>query len=499
MSQVSTNEVSIGYVIETALGTPPASPTWKLLEPNSIGTYGADITTVSREPISKNRQRKKGTTTDLDSSVEFEADLTLDHFIDFAEAFVHAVFNGPVNFSDEDTDQCTAVTGSDSYTVDANGDLAEDTLIFAQGFTNDANNGLKEVATGATGTDIPVEETLVAEASPPSTCEISVAGFRSAIGDLDVASVSGGVVTITSTALDFTTLGLTVGQEVYFGGEAAINKFSNAENVGYGRLLTIAANQITFDKTDQTWVTEANTTQLVDIYFNRFLRNVAVDDVDYIERSFHFEATYPDLGGIGTDEYEYAKGNRANEMTFNLPLTDKATIGFGFIGTDTEPPTTTRLSGSTTIQPTKDVAFNTSADIARLRIQQTDYTDITSYFKSLTLTLNNNVSPEKVLALLGAAFMNTGNFFVDVESQILFTDSAVPTAIRNNETLTMDFIVKNDNGAIAFDFPSITLGGGDKELPVNETVLMNTTGMAFEDADLGTSIGISLFPFIPAS
>lgn len=501
MSQVSTNEVALSYVEETSLGVAPASPAWKLLEPNTIGALGAEITTVPREPITKDRQRKKGTTTDLDSTVEFEADLTLDHFVDFSEAFVHAVFNGPVNFSDEDTDQVTAVTATDDYTVGANGALAQDTLIFAQGFTNSANNGLKEVALGSTATAIEVEETLVVEAAPPSTAELSVAGFRTAAGDLDVDTVSAGVVTLSSTALDFTTLNLTVGQMLYFGGAASINKFltNPTANVGYARLVTIAANQITIDKTDQAWIVEANTAQLVDIYFGRFLRNVAIDDADFIERSYHFEAQYPDLGGIGITEFEYAKGNRANEMTLNLPLTDKATVGFAFVGTDTDVPTATRKSGSTDINPSKDVAFNTSADIARLRIQQTDETIITTFFKSITLTLNNNVSPEKVLAQLGAAFMNTGNFFVDIESQVLFTDKSVPTAIRNNETLTMDFVIKNDNGAIAFDFPSLTLGGGDKEFPVNETVLMNATGQAFEDSILGTSIGIALFPFVPAT
>ena len=95
--------------------------------------------------------------------------------------------------------------------------------------------------------------------------------------------------------------------------------------------------------------------------------------------------------------------------------------------------------------------------------------------------------------------MNIGNFFVDIEAQIVFTDKSVPTAIRNNETLTMDFNIKNDNGAIMFDVPSMTLGGGDKELPVNETVLMNLSGQAFDDASLGTSIGISLFPYVPSS
>ena len=115
------------------------------------------------------------------------------------------------------------------------------------------------------------------------------------------------------------------------------------------------------------------------------------------------------------------------------------------------------------------------------------------------MTLNNNVSPEKVLGTLGAAFLNVGNFDVDIEAQILFTDKAVINAIKNNTTVTMEFSLRNDNGGIFVDIPSMTMNGGDREFPENETVLVNIPSEAFQDATLGTSIGISDFAFLPAS
>ncbi|RUQ78142.1 hypothetical protein ELZ22_17345, partial [Brucella abortus] len=98
---------------------------------------------------------------------------------------------------------------------------------------------------------------------------------------------------------------------------------------------------------------------------------------------------------------------------------------------------------------------------------------------------------------LGAAFMNTGNFEVNVEAQVLFTNGDVVAAIRENETVALDFILKNEDGAIAVDIPSMTLGGGGRDFPVNESVLLNSTGMAFKDATLETSIGVSLFAIVP--
>lgn len=123
---------------------------------------------------------------------------------------------------------------------------------------------------------------------------------------------------------------------------------------------------------------------------------------------------------------------------------------------------------------------------------------MTSCFKDFTLSLNNNVSPERCIGTLGAEFMNTGNFLVDLEAEVLFTDVDVVSAIRNNETVTLDAVIRNNDGAVAVDIPSLTLGDGAKSFPVNESVTISLSGQAFNDATLGTSVGISTLPGVPA-
>lgn len=465
------------------------NPVWKLIEPNGINQLGAEITTVPRNPISRNRQRRKGTTTDLDSAIEFEADFTLDHFEDFAESLVFSDFIGAKVFDPSATD-------TNSYTVGNIGvTLAQNTLVYARGFTNSANNGMKVVNSGATTTDIPVTTALIAETNPANAV-VEVAGVRGASGDLQINSAGN----LISTTLNFTTLGLTPGQAIFVGGIASANRFTAAANFGFARIVSIAANLLTLDKKLTTFVTDAGTGKQIDILFGRFLRNVPVDHTDYLERSLMFEAAFPNLGAGAATEYEYSRGNFTNNLQFNLPLADKATITASFVGIDTDPATLTRKNGASTPgEPLKTSALNTSADIMRLRVTKVDESGLTTDFKSVTLTLNNNVTPEKVLARLGAAYMNVGNFEVDLESQIVFTDSDVSAAIRNNETVTLDFAIRNNDGAIFVDVPSVTLGGGGREFPLNESVLMNVTSQAFQDGTLGTSIGISLFPFVPTS
>ncbi len=491
MAIVKTNNISFAYAIEDSLKTLPGSPTWYILEPNDITTFGATITTVAREPISKDRGRRKGTVTDLESATEFEHDLTLDAFIAFAEAFAFANFKG-----DTIETPTNVAASTDTYTVGSGPTLEANQLVFARGFANSANNGIHEVASG-TATTVVVTSSLTNE-TPPANALLETAGLRFETGELAI-SVSAGVATLTYSASTSSIGALSgyieVGQVIHVGGVTSGRQFS--AGAGYGRVTAVDNTTITLDKLDSNLATDPGTGETVDVLFGRFLKNVDVDDADFLERSFQFEAAYPDLDSVGTDEYEYSVGNRANTMAIALPLADKSTVTFGFVGADTETPTTTRKTNAgSAVDPVQTTAFNTSSDIARLRLVQ-DATGLTTCFKDVTLTLNNNVTPEKCLGTLGAFALNTGIFQVDLEAQVLFTNSDVVTAVRNNTTVTIDFIITNDNGAVAFDIPSMTIGGGDKEFPVNESVLINLSGQAFQDPTFGTSIGISLFPVVP--
>jgi len=504
MARSLTNNFSLEYTSETSLGT--AGETWVLLEPNSIGVFGADITTVSRTPISKNRQRRKGTVTDLESTVDFESDLTVDAFRDFIEGFAFASFTNAdwhvqagAGYRD-----LVAVASTDSFDHDAlSAGLVVGMMVKTYGFTNSVNNGTFLVKTGGSTTSTLVTDTAGAAVSlldetptQASGARMEICGVQGASADItyDVDDTS-----VNSTALDFTTLGLTAGQFIHVGGTATANQF--AGGVLRGRVVSVAATKVVLDKVVGTLsADDAGAGKKIELLFGQFLRNVDVDDASFLERSFTFEGTYADLDSAGVPEYDYSIGNYCNEIGMTLPLADKATVTYGFVGQDTNNPTVTRedhTNGTVVHQLTE--AFNTSSDIIRLRITKVDETGLSTDFKSATVTFNNNVSGEKVLGYLGSKFLNTGIFEVNIEAQLLFTKGDVIDAIRANDTVTMDYIVRNNDGAIAVDIPSMTMGGGAREFPVNETILISLTGEAFEDATLGTSMGVSQFPLYPTS
>lgn len=508
MARVLTNKISLAYSIETSLGVLPGSPVFFLLEPNDINQFGAEITTKARRPISRSRQRRKGSVVDLDSGVEFVGDLTRASFLDFVEAFCFAeAANANLRFRN-------AAATATHYVVPAlsanqAGKLqfvttGPKSLIFARGYVIAGNNGLKALTADPAAAATTLVTSGLAIETPPTNAMVEVAGIRAATGDLAI-TVSGVTGTLTSgnngvaggDQMNFTTLGWVAGQEVHIGGLTGAQQFS--AGVGYVRILTIAAAAVTFDKMVGTLATDPGTGDTVDLLFGPFIRNVQVDantdDNRYIERSFTFEATFPDLDSVGVPEYQYSKGCLANEMSFDVPLTDLATVTFGFVGTDTPAPTATRLVGLTTVNPQGTTAFNTSSNIVKIRLSASAEAD--TCFKQVTVTFGNGVTPEKCLGVLGATFMNASIFTIDIESQNVFADSALLAAIRNNDTVTMDVIMKNSDFAIALDVPSMTLGGGDLEFPQDESVKVNWTGEAFEDALFGTSIGVTQFPVVP--
>lgn len=493
MGRALSNNTALAFAVESALATLPGSPVWKRIQPNTITKFGADTSKVARDPMTNTRQRQKGTIVDLDSGVEIEHDLTMELMSDFLPYFMYTVFKGPAN----SPFTATAVTAT-GYTVAAGGALAQSTLIYASGFLTAANNGLKVVGAASTGTEIKTSGLSVeAGILGAQNARVEIAGVQGASGDIQI-DASGN---ITSTVLDFTTLGLTVGCWGYNGGTATVNQFATAADRGWFRVRAIAAHLLTIDRRSQTWTTDNGSGKTIHLYFGRFLRDVATDHADYSELSVQWEALYKNLGVTpGTDEYQYAKGNYANELTFNLPLTSKSTVKMAWIGTDTPVPTTVRATNANApVRPVDVVAVNTTADIARLRVINVDETGITTDFKSMTLSIKNNVNPEKVLAVLGARFMNLGNLEVDIDTAVLFTLSDVLAAIRTNRTCSMDIALRNDDGGLVLDCPAVTLDSGELDFVRNETIKVNIKEAAFPDPILGYVLGITLLPYVPAS
>lgn len=535
MGQVLTNNTGHRYARESSLGVLPGSPDWKDIEPNTIDESGPQFDEVERQPISDLLQDRKGTNVGLTANRAFGADTTLDSMLDFAEAF----FASTAKNSDMTFRAADGQTGPAGFTIPsataaqaakfqytAAGPIS---LVHAAGYVTTANNSgttLFEIAADVGATDTVIEVTGITAETAPTNAEVSLAGIRAEEGDLAL-SVASNIGTLTSgnnssvTPIDFTTIGITVGQKIHIGGFATTNRFGSTaggsnDSFGSMRVRTIAAGTITGDKLDATLTASDGTddgsggTEVqVDILFGRFVRNVRASDADYAVISHQFESALPNLFETepptpvaNPDGFVYDIGQVPNLWTFNMGLRDKATSTFAFIGTDSEDPVNnaSRKSGASTSRlPLFTEPFNTSSNFLRLILADVDDTGLASDFKDTTLTINRNVTPEDCLGLFGPRYLNNGNFQVRLESEVLFTNYLIPARIRAKTTVSMDWILRNSDGAVAMDIPSATASSDGILYEANRTVRIGLSLKSFVDPLFETSMSASFFPAYPTS
>lgn len=501
-NKIDSNITGLAFAEETALKTLPVTPVWYGLEPNSYSDFGGELSTVARAPIDPSRQNKKGTITDLDASGGFNIDFTKSNLTRLLQGFFFADARElpntkPINGTDVAITGATA--GTKTYAAASGlGSFVAGQIVLASGFSNAGNNGIKTVASSTAGTVV-VNETLIDEASPPAGAKLETVGFEFATGDINLAVVSG-IPSIVATAADFTTLpGLTVGAWVFLGGDNATNAFAN--NVGFARIKSIAAKAIAFDDTTFSPVNETGTAKKIRIFVGTMLRNEK-NPALIKRRSYNIERQ---LGsGPTSTQAEYLEGAVANEFTLNIPQADKLNADLSFVACDN-----THKSGEagdeiksgTRVSAAGEDAFNTSSDIYRIKMSVIDPASsnpsaLFGYVSEATVSINNNVTPNKAVGILGAFDTSAGNFEVGGSITAYFTTVSAVRAVRNNADVGLSVIGASSNAGFVFDIPLLGLGGGrlnvEKDAPI--TVPLEPAGA--ENAN-GYTMFCEAFSYLP--
>jgi hypothetical protein len=90
LTKIDSNVTGLRLAEEECYKTLPATPVWYPREPNSYGDFGGSIVTTPRNPINPSRQKKKGTTTDLEAGAAWEEDVTLKNMQNPLQGFFFA-------------------------------------------------------------------------------------------------------------------------------------------------------------------------------------------------------------------------------------------------------------------------------------------------------------------------------------------------------------------------------------------------------------------------
>lgn len=464
------------------------SEVWRELEPNSYSDFGATITTTARSPITAGRQRKKGRVTDLEAQAGFNIDFTGNNMHPHMEHFMFAAWRG----SPEAEDMGAVVAADDEF-VKTGGfaDVVVGHILQSSGFGVAANNGLF-VVTARTDDDAAVTPGLADEADPPAASKVKVVGVQGTAGDLTIDATNAAAPVLGSTTLDFTTLGLIPGQWVYIGGDAAGTRFASAGNNGFARIASIAANAIVFDKTQNTMATDNGAGQTIRVFFGDVIKNESDPDL-IVTQTVQFERK------LGAEGYEYVTGCHANELTMQMQNASKIMLDLSYVAMDAEyVDVGDRKGGTFPAIETDSEAFNTSSDFVRIRASaQGSASPLFGYIQEMDLSINNNVSVLKALGVLGGFDATIGDFVVGGNITAYFNDIEAVQAVRNSESLTLDFAMAFDNRGWVFDVPLFT--GTDALLNVekDQPITIPVGVEAAEDDTLNTTLIVCFFPYLP--
>lgn len=508
MADYISEGVEVCLATESQRGTAPSSDYVRLqVDVGGINDFERKYTDVERDIHSVYATDEDG------DHVAYSVEPSLVHDInkDFMDAVVASVMRcnlkhfGGTGLSLFRPSAVVDGGGSnDSFTVASLGALPNGLLIKTRGFTETANNGLFLTAGTSTGTAIKVATgTLTAEASPPANATLDVVGFQGGSGDLAIDSAGD----LTSSVLDFTTLGIVAGMDLYFPnptqasvmGSAA---YAFASTTGRATVKTVAANKLTLQYHTFAIAADAGTAKTVRVFcYSRFARNYAIDDTtNYNEVTLTAEKT--DVKpGVGADtRYTYVKGCGANTFQLSAPIDSKITATLGMIGMTATTPlaAASRVSGpSTAYAPQGDALQDTQNDLYEVRLIDSGgnlIADVVDW----TLNLNNNIKARKSQGVYGASGLNYGKFNSSVTMKAYYQDSdAVDAADANRDGMTWDMFTANHQYGLVVRLPNAKLRMPKLTYASNEPVMMDCEikGKRHKTTNVQCSIGI--FGYIP--
>jgi hypothetical protein len=385
-------------------------------------------------------------------------------------------------------------------------------IIQMKGHDDGANNGIFDVS-AVTNNLITVSQTLTLDATINAAATMSTVGFEFAAGDLDVTVPAlPALPTLVASTADFSTMGLIPGEWIFVGGDtsgAAGDQFLTAANNGFMRINSIAPGVLEIDKSTGTLVTEASTAETVRVFFPRVLKNES-DPTLQVRRTYQLERQLgtPDDALPAEIQAEYLEGWTPNELTFNFDTADKITIDLTGVATDvtTVDGPSAQKAGSRPALVAGD-AFNTSNDISRLKLSILDRTlgsnpsALFAFLTEFSVQINNNVSPNKAISVLGAFDVTAGQFNVEGSMEAYFANVTAVASIRNNDDITLDFaMVKGASGSkagVLVDVPLITLGDGRLDVEQDEPITLPLNIPAGADAVFNHTLLMCFFDHLP--
>lgn len=487
----STNRTKLSRVREVTFGVIPTSPVFKTKRQTSSGLNANPQTVISSE-IRSDRQVTDLILLGYQAGGPVAGELSFKAYDDEMEEALQGTWaNNPyIEVLTLDTEISDVTATTLTVLTPLGTPYKSGMLTLTGGFTTAANNKVVARVSSSTATTIvyPGATYTIEGAAIPVGANVRVIGFQGAAGDL-VATITNGNA-ITSTALDFTTLGLTVGQWVSVGGSVAGSFFATAGVGGFCRISAITATRLSFDRAPSTWAADAGAAKTIMVFVPDFLTNAST------KRSVTYERQYLDHSPVS---YEYLRGQTVDKFTVTADAQKIATLSTDLIGSDSTV-TTTRAAGATDIVAPTNFVLNTASNVDAIAFDGTAI-GTPNYLMKADWTYNNNLRRQTAVGVSGIVGTGNGEFSVDMSLDFYFGDKTVLDKVVNNTLTSFNTALGRNDGnkeAYMFDFPSIKLASGAPAVSgKNADVMITCKATAFMHATLLYTTSIGRFWYLP--
>lgn len=452
----SANRVQIAFVRESTLGTTPASPRMR------AGRITSASPEFSPEFVDSDELRQDRMLNDpirvMQSSrgqIAGELHYPEDNYW-LSEIIRSAMFSSWNNMPQWDNDGVAdsvitdvnttpnQITIAGGASVSAVGHLMRTT-----GFANAANNGVFRITSFTSGNPVFTSPGFVTETAPPAAARAKVVGFEGVLGDI-TATATG----LASTTLNFTTLGLAVGQWIKIGGTAAGQRFTNVPaNNAFCRITAIAANTLTLDNRPAGWGVDNGSGKTIRVWVSDWIRNGVTKSGMTIESGFM---------GQQTPTYIVNRGMIANTLEFTATSRQKVNWSAALMGMGGG-------QGTTALDAVIDAAsvaqiMAANANVGRLAESGAVLVG-PNFVREFTVNVNNNIRQIEALDQASPVDLEPGECQVTGRINAYFGNNALLTKFYAGTPTALNVSFQRDGQAVIFDVPRATYRGGGNPGP----------------------------------
>lgn len=446
----SSNRTQVCSVIETTLGVTPTTPRMRARRTSGEGLKWTP-TFVDAAELRSDGMNPPPIKTGEDSGGNINFEFSYPTQNSPADVDISSVMRNPwSNTNSRDNDGVadsviTAVATSGTVlTVTTGTAFVTGELYRFSGFGVAGNNGTFKCTTGSATVPAFVASGITDEAIPPAAARVKNVGFQGAAADI-TATASG----LASSALNFTTIpGLVAGKWIKIDSTTAANGFATTANNDWIWVTAVTANAITCSNLPTGWTVDAGTGKTISVYFGDQVKNGTTMVSQSIEKGFL---------GMTVPVYILQPGMAASQLTMNWTAKQKITGSVTYMGMtgasqgtvtqDAAPDATTSLTGYPIMACGPNIG----------RIAEAGATLAAPNFaKSLTLQLDNTITPIEAVGTIGAAGLTEHSFKGSGVLETLFGDNTLLAKFFAGTATALNIRTFGNSRAVVLTLPQIT-------------------------------------------